>query len=298
MIARTGTFASTRGMLHPLAALTCLFAVLCATTGVTMAQAGPEAPVNLTVGGRTLLVPLPDGHVRCDGIDPDWDRAIESMLPAGNRLLANFGSAADQAGLRDGETISFARSFNVQILRSLEKVEVNERMFDEMRVANRKELEALKSTIQAQVNKTLEAGNRQMSEELGVDLQLSVGDMAMLGIFEDTATSLGFTMAMTATVQGPDGDEKSRHVVAAVLVPVNGRLLYLYSNAEFKDDADRQAVESSVLAWRDAIVAANPRVEGSFLGSLTKGVGKSAMTGAIAGGIVALLAVLYRRFKR
>ena len=271
---------------------------LLGATGMIAAATEPAAPVTLTIGGRSIVIPLPAGHVRCDGISPEWDRAVAGMLPASNRMLANFGSPEDHAAIRDGEIAPYLKSLNVQISRAIENVEVDERTFDKIRQQNRKEVENLKASIQAEVNKAIQAGGRQLSEDLGVDLQFSVGDMAMLGIFEDSPTSLGFTMAMTTTIEAADGAEKSRDVVAALLVPVNGRLLYLYSNSSYKDDTDRLAVESSVKAWRDAIVAANPRVKGSFLGSLTKGVGKSATVGAIAGVIVALLAVVYRRFKR
>lgn len=271
---------------------------LLVVTGMAAAASDPGAPLTLTIGGRPIVIPLPAGHARCDGISPEWDRAVASMLPASNRMLANFGSPDDQAAIRDGEIAPYLKSLNVQIMRSVENVEVDERTFDSVREENRKELENMKASIEAEVNKSITAGGRQLSEDLGVDLQLSVGDMAMLGIFEDSPTSLGFTMAMTTTVQAAGGEEKSRNVVSALLVPVNGRLLYLYSNSGYENEADRLAVESSVKAWRDAIVAANPRVKGSFLGSLTKGVGKSAAIGAIAGGIVAILAVLYRRFKR
>lgn len=267
-------------------------------TGMSAAAAEPAAPVTLTIGGRAISIPLPAGHVRCDGISPEWDRAVASMLSASNRMLANFGSPEDQTAIRDGEIAPYLKSLNVQISRAIENVEVDERTFDSVRKQNRKEVENLKASIEAEVNKAIKAGGQQLSEDLGVDLQLSVGDMAMLGIFEDSPTSLGFTMAMTTTIQAAGGEEKSRDVVAALLVPVNGRLLYLYSNSGYENEADRLAVESSVKTWRDAIVAANPRVKGSFLGSLTKGVGKSAAVGAIAGGVVALLAVLYRRFKR
>jgi hypothetical protein len=284
-------------MSFPAALLRASLSVL-AASGISGAEIEPSSPVSLTIGGRTILVPPPAGHVRCDGVNPDWDRAVGSMQPAGNRMLANFGSPQDHAAIRDGETASFERSLNIQIRRSLENTDVDERMFADMRKETRNSLKSLRESIEALVNKSIEAGSRQMSDDLGVDVQLSVGDMAMLGIFEDSATSLGFTMAMTTAIQGPAGEEKSRDVVAAVLVPVNGRLLYLYSNAGYQSEADRLAVERSVRVWRDAIVAANPEFTGSRAGSLTQGVGKSAMVGAIAGGIVALLAVVYRRFKR
>lgn len=262
------------------------------------AETDPAAPVELVVGGRRIIVPPPAGFVRCDGVDPEWDRAVESVQAPANKLLANFGTPEDHAAIRNGEVADYTRSFNVQVSRALESVEVNERTFDKIRQNNRKEVENLKASIEAEIEKVVRDGGKQMSDELGVDLQLSVGDLAMLGIFEDTPTSLGFTMAMTMSVQTPEGLDKSRNVVAAMLVPVNGRMLFLYSNSGYSVEADRLSAESSVKSWRDAVVAANPRVKGSLLGSLTKGAGKSAAIGAIAGGLVAVLVVLYRRFKR
>lgn len=271
----------------------CLLSVLLSLP-VLAAETDPAAAVDLVIGGRKIIVPPPAGFVRCDGVSPDWDRAVESVQPPANKLLANFGTPEDHAAIRDGEVAAYTRSFNVQVSRALESVEVNEKTFDNIRKDNRKELDNLKASIEAEIEKVVREGGKQISDDLGVDLQLSVGDLAMLGIFEDTPTSLGFTMAMTTSVQTPEGLDESRDVVAAMLVPVNGRLLFLYSNSGYSSEADRLSTEASVKSWRDAVVAANPRIKGSS----RKGIGHSAMVGAIAGGIVALLAGIYRRFKR
>lgn len=261
---------------------------------VLATESDPAAPVELDVGGRKIIVPPPPGFVRCDGVNPDWDRTMESVQAPRNKLLANFGTPEDHAAIRDGEAADYTRSFNVQISRALENVEVNEKTFDQVREENRKQLETIKASIEAEIERVVREGGKQMSDDLGVEVQLSVGDLAMLGIFEDSPTSLGFTMAMTTSVETPVGIDKSRGVVAAVLVPVNGRLLYLYSNYPYSSEADRLAAEASVKMWRDAVVAANPRIKGTA----RKGVWHSAMVGAIAGGIVALLAGIYHRFKR
>ncbi len=86
---------------------------------------------------------------------------------------------------------------------------------------------------------------------------------------------------------------KEKIVVASMIVPVNGRLIYLYANADLKSEADRQWVEKAVKTWCDAVVAANPRVEGPPAStSIFDGVGRSAIIGAIVGALGGLFAML------
>src|SRR5262249_54333433 len=147
-------------------------------------------------------------------------------------------------------------SLNAQVQRAVESREVGERTFGEVRTQYKAELEKLSASVGDAVRKAIDAGNKQR----GVDAALSVSDTVFLGFIGDEPGWLGFTIA--AKVGAKNSTESSRKVAAGIVTPVNGRLLYLYANSDYRSEADRQWAETTVQAWRNAVIAANPRVEG------------------------------------
>jgi hypothetical protein len=261
---------------------------LCRASAQEAAPAGtvPDTNPSIEVGGRRIVLPAPAGFVRCDGLLPEWDRLVTNFFPPSNLLLANYGSPEDAAQLKAGETPPFEHSFNVQIVRSLESKDVGERTFAGLRDDMKKELENLRSTLGEKIKQLVDDGTRKVSGEYNVDIALTISDTAFAGFFAESDTSLGFTMLMKAKEKDDAGNDKeTRSVVAAIMSPVNGRLLNFYCTKPYAGDTDRQEVEKAVSAWRDAVVAANPRVAGPaakssiFSNTLTM----AAIGGAIGG---------------
>ena len=264
---------------------------------------GTAAPVSaaVQVGGKTLLFPAPEGFVRCDGVRADWDQASESAVPATNRRLIVFSTTSDLAILKRGGAPEMARSLSSQIGRSVENRDLGEREFDSMRSTMKAELEGMRSELQAEVEKLASRRNKTVHDLYGTDDALRLSDVAVLGFFEDKPASLGFTMALRVNNTLAAGASKNKkRVMAALLIPVNGRVIDLYATSDYRTEADRQWAENSVAAWRDAIVAANPRMVGSAFanyGYIFKRVGPAALVGAIIGGAAGLLAWLLDKRK-
>ncbi len=284
--------------------LTALVVVMCTCFGFAWLRGETEdgkpspASADVQVGGKTLLFPAPEGFVRCDGVRPDWDQATVSVLPATNRRLIMFSTPSDLAILKGGGAPALARNFNSQIVRSIETRDVGEREFDSTRSSMKAGLEDMRSKLQAEMDKLASQGNKTIHDLYGADAALRLSDAAVLGFFEDKPTSLGFTMALRVHTSGADASQNKKSVVAAILTPVNGRVINLYATSDYQTEADRQWAEKSVAAWRDAIVAANPRMAGSVFDRYSyifKGVGPAALTGAIVGGAIGLLGWLMRK---
>jgi hypothetical protein len=266
--------------------------VLGALAPVLWGAEGVSAPDRIELGGRPIVLPPPAGFVRSDGLFAKWDNVITTSIPAGNRMLAIFSTPADRKLLESQAAPPSERSFNAQIQRSLESRDVGERTFGEIRAELKSQLQAMSSRVGDEVRKAIEAGNKQR----GVDTALAVNDTVFLGFLGDDPGSLGFAMAMKVGMK--NSTESSRVVSAGMVTTVNGRMIFLYANATYETEADRKWAENSVQSWRNAIVAANPRVAGPS----TKGfdwtqVGRSGIIGGVIGGIVGLLFMLARRRK-
>ena len=258
---------------------------------------GQDAPKSASrqevdVGGQKIKLPAPAGFERIDGLNPEADRLVESMLGASNRYLARFDPLKTN-------TADTGRSFNAQVLRSLESREIGDRTFAEMKQQTMAEIDKARETISQEIEKQLGNAQKKLQDASGTDAALSVSDVAVLGYFDDSPNSLGFTMAMNVAAKEGGNDAKLKAVVATMIVPTNGRLIYLYANADLKSEADRQWAEKAVMAWRNAVVAANPRVEGPPAStSIFDGVGNSAVIGAIVGAVGGLLVMLFKKMKK
>jgi len=267
-----------------------LFSSLLTSHGQEAAKSSAREEV--TVGGRTLKLPAPVGFERIDGLNPEVDRMVEGMLPATNRYLARFNPPKNTTSSED-------RSFNVQVLRSVENREIGDRTFSGMKQETKAELDKAQESIRQEIAKLSGKAEKAFQDATDADAALSLSDVVVLGSFDDSPNSLGFTMALNIAAKAGDKTIKSKGVVASMLVPVNGRLINLYANAEFNSAADRAWAEQAVTAWRDAVVAANPRVEGPAAGGFDfTRVGRSGLIGGIVGGVVAVIALLFKKKKQ
>lgn len=244
------------------------------------------------VGGQIIKLPAPVGYERIDGVNPEIDRLVEEMLPATNRYLARFDPP--KSGMPD-----MGRSFNVQVMRSLEKREIGDRTFADIRQQTKAEIDKSQETIRQEIAKVSGKAEKALKDATDTNAALSLSDVAMLGCFDDSPSCLGFTMAMNVATKTGNHTAKAKLVAAGMIVPVNGRLIYLYANTDFNSEADRAWAEQAVTAWRDIVVAANPRVEGPKAGGFDFGeVGRSGMVGGIVGGVAALIAMLFKKKKQ
>jgi hypothetical protein len=227
-----------------------------------------------------------------DGKDPKMDQMRNDLLGGTNRYVARFEPTAGSPDAAHG------REVTVQVMKSIERQEIGERTFSEVRDQMRREFKAAIDDTMAKLGPQMQASGKKAGENLGVEMALSASDMAVLGIFDDSSNSLGFTMAMKVNAKVGDKVEEQKVVTAGMTIPVNGRLLYLYAVSDFDDNSDREWAEKSVVTWRDAVLAANPRVEGPSASLFDwYQVGRSAGIGAALGGLVGLFSWLAKKKK-
>jgi len=248
-------------------------------------------PVVLNVGGRSVTIPAPEGSfLRCDGINKEWDDFSASLLPETNRRLAYFGTKEDRDVLSRGKVPNFEKSYFIQVLKAIEAKEIGERTYSEVRDEVKKGLQTVQSRLDEEIEKASRAGDRKLKEKAGPEAALSFSGTAPLGVFEDTTNALGFSMALKSHAKAGSGGIEDRSVVSAIVTPVNGRLLFLYCSQPYQSDADQKKAEASLVAWRNGILAANPKIEGPSASSFSfYNLGRATVVGAMIGAFVGLV---------
>lgn len=264
-------------------------------------DAAAERVAKVSIGGRELTIPMPDGFDRYDGINPEVDKLFAAALPPSNRMLVNLAPNENVQELRSGTVPALSRSLNLQIVRELGSRDIGLSDFAGVRAEMRRELKKMEATIAEEIRKHSKKGSEKMKGATGTDVVFDITDTAMLGVFEDTDASLGFTMGMKVNAGAGTDVTDTRMVVSAIMTPVNGRLINVYANGDFRTEADRQWAEQAVKAWRDQIVGANPRMEAGegFAKRFDWGkVMAAGAKGAAIGALVWLVRSILRRSTR
>ena len=265
--------------------------LLVASLSIVHAQSVPSSSSREQViaGGKTINLPAPAGFKRTDGSNSEADRILRAALPSANRMLAFFEPEVS-------DDPASGRSFNVQVLREIEGVEIDGGAFAAIKMRSKLELSKTMPSLHQEVNKLQGNLANAIENEIGVDTRLSMNDMVVLEFSEDAPDCFGFTMAMNVAAQVGGFTDKSRSVVATMLVPVNGRLLYLYANSDYKSEADRLWAESAVKQWKDAVLSANPRAAspGVTLPTFKNGP-QAIIIGGVAGALLGLAGAISRK---
>jgi hypothetical protein len=247
------------------------------------------------VGGRPIQLPEPAGYVRSDGRDPQKDQLMGAAVGPSNRYLARFDPPE---GDPSTESAKKQRELSAQVVISTENMEIGEKTFATSRDEMKAGIEKMKSSIGEKLEEISRRTGKAISKESGVETALDLSGVAIFGFFEDTPNSLGFSMAMNVKVTADGKNSIEKKVTSAMMVPVNGRLILLYSLSNFASEEDRKWAESAVATWRDAVVAANPRVQGpDRMGSMFNGVSRSALIGGCVGVLVGLVGVIIKKLK-
>jgi hypothetical protein len=90
-------------------------------------------------------------------------------------------------------------------------------------------------------------------------MRVKVGETVPLGVFGETPASICFALLVKSQVMGPPLEEPIGPItaVAGAVMLVHDRLLYLYANSSYEGKADAEWAREQVVAWRDAVAAAN-----------------------------------------
>lgn len=205
----------------------------------------------VSVGGTSITLPAPAGFFRYDGKSAKVDSYEQKLLPATNRLLADFGSEEDVADVLLDRLPTLERHFSAQTLRSAESLELTATAFGNMKPE-------IAHTVAEQASKYRDlAKNLETSASVAIGSRLTIGESIPLGVFDDTADSICFSMLSKVKVEVLSDAYVS--ISTCCVVRVSNRVLYLLSSSPYRDKSDIEWARRNVKLWRDAVLKANAR---------------------------------------
>jgi hypothetical protein len=202
----------------------------------------------VSVGGTSIALPSPEGFFRYDGKSAKVDASNQQAAPAGNRLVADFGSEEALAEVLADRFPKIERNFNVQTTRNIESLAFTPTVFDQMK-------SVLRGMVASQTQYRDVVKDIETNVSAAIGSRFTLGDAIPLGIFDETSDSLSFSVLMKA--QTASGNNVL--IAACSVVRVNNRVVSLYATSLYRNKFDIEWARRSVQRWRDAVLAANAR---------------------------------------
>ncbi len=246
-------------------------------------------------GSRGLNIPNPEGFEPLTPVSPRYIQAAQAYLPATNRLVEAYAAPADAKALAQGQAATLSRYFQLQAPRKAEGVVVSAAEFADASKEVEGGLEQTLKNSQPLATQLTEQGNAEVKRLTENDPKIALSSIGYLGAFRREPWGLFFTIKSGLTAEG---GTNQMMVCGGALVLVNYQLLFMYSYSQYRDESDRRWVEQATSAWADAVRAANPddpKVAATASSGWGHGVLRTALIGAIIGGLVGLIGSLLRK---
>ena len=88
----------------------------------SIALAGVCGAEQVSLDGQMVEIPAPDGSVRLDRVNSQFDLELSSRLPTNTELLIVFGSEEDLQALKQAEVPDISVMFTVQAIEPRSKI--------------------------------------------------------------------------------------------------------------------------------------------------------------------------------
>ena len=240
---------------------------------------------------RNVRFPAPSGFESVFNADWDFPSYLRAATPnpnASNTCLLLFKPLKNNLSDK-------GRSFSVQVQRAFDHREIGERITCDISYPVRAVVARQK------LRRTDQLEGKADTNILNAEKALKQHGAEILGIFEDSPVSLGFTMTMEVANKIENEATKTQKVYAIIMMPMGGGLIQLYAETEYISESDRRWAESTVRAWRKNILAFNPPVKsGATYGSDPRfeGFEPVPFMGGVLGTVVSVFVTLLQLFEK
>lgn len=254
------------------------------------------AETGIRIGDTTITVPTPSGFTPVTKDMARLDQTLESFVAPSNVRLASFIPEEFLPAVQRGELPAMPRTLSLQTNKKTVAPIVTASEFTELKRVVRKQNEDMVKKAQDQMPGLIDQAN----EKLGNRTQAKVNGMAVLPPHEDTERSLAYSMRLDVATKGTDGQVVGHPgVVTVTFLHARGKLFFTYVNGGENDlEWSRQISKE----WAAAILAANPSDDITAAKESARSgafgwdrVARNAAIGAILGGAIGLLRLLFKR---
>jgi len=250
-----------------------------------------------SINGNEISVPSPAGFVRVTDDMTAVAKMVQQMNDSMNDTLAYYIMESDVPTAMAGKVPSLEKTFILKVNKELRNMTVGKDDFSQLKSMTKNQNQQIFENVKAQLPEEMKHISQGMSQEFNIDFAMNVSQMVPLEPHYEAENALAFSMYINYGVTA--GQEKIEGIVASTATFLNaaGTVLFLYGYAP-KDELEW--TRDASMSWAESVMERNsqPPFHSPGGGIDWSQVMEKGLVGAIAGGLLALLAGAASRFKR
>ena len=250
------------------------------------------------IGGKTIVVPVPQGFVRVTEDMIAVNRFCEQIAAAdpANDTLASYILESGVPTAMAGEIPPLERTFILKVNRQLQNLTVGKNDFAEFKKITRNQNDELLKNATPQIREAVSKMSEGLSQEFDTNFAMEISQMVPLAPHYEEESAIAFSMFVNYEVAAEE--VKKTNIVASTVTLLNaaGRVLSLYS---YGPQGDLEWTRTASRDWGKRVIESNtqpPPESPSGRRFDWNEVMEKGLAGAIAGGLVALIAMFFRRY--
>ena len=184
------------------------------------------------IGGKTIVVPVPQGFVRVTEAMPAVHRFFEQIAAAdpANDTLASYILESGVPTAMAGELPPLKRYFILKVNRQLQNLTVGKDGFAEFKkIAREQNVDDLFKRVEPQIREGMSKTDEGLSQKFDTNFTMEISQMVPLAPHYEEESAIAFSVFVNYEVAAEG--VKETNIVAATSTYLNaaGRVLFLYS---------------------------------------------------------------------
>jgi hypothetical protein len=251
-----------------------------------------------TVGGKVLEIPSPSGfHQVTPQMDAVYRLSLQMADPM-NDQLAYYISESDVFVAMSGEIPFLERYFTLKVNKKLKTMVIGSKDFTELKNITKQQNRQMLKSVEEKMPSLMDKMSKGISKEFDVNFAMKLSQMVPLDPHYETENAFAYSMYINYGVV-VDGSKEDFIVSATVtLVNVAGKILFLYC---YGLQEELEWTRTASKAWTGMVMESNTQPPSRSSGRRGFDWGKvieKGIVGAIVGGLIALVLVVFSRFKK
>ena len=250
------------------------------------------------VGGKTIIVPVPQGFVRVTEDMIAVNSICEQAAAAdpANDTLASYILESGVPAAVAGEIPPLDRYFVLKVSKGMQNLTVGKNDFAEFKKIIRDQNDELLKSVNPQIREGMSKMSEGVSQDFDINFAMEISQMVPLAPHYEEENAIAFSMFANYEVAAEDVNETDIVSSTSTYLNAAGRVLFLYS---YGQQGDLEWTRNASREWGKRVMESNtqpPQKSPDDLRFDWNEIMGKALAGAIAGGLVALIAIVFRRY--
>jgi hypothetical protein len=239
-----------------------MFAALAAGAMIAITPAASAASADgtdVTLGNRSLKLPVPAGFAPPASTAPDQRALAERMTRAEDRLLAVMLPQDYVAHRAAGDKPHMSRYMLVKTMRDGEQAGVDEPTFEQAKTQFRANAEAMLNKAREDVRSRNDEVVAEVGRKVGdTSASIEMGAVKSLGVFDEHRDSIALATVQPISSSTNAGKKTFNQVMAFAIVLVHRKPVLATVYSDYGSQADIDWAENLIRAWVVRVGELNP----------------------------------------